>query len=104
MLRKIIQMTILINSEDEDSGYSYGDDEYLGCVWFSYRMTEYTWKLNEEIVSAFITSTCQSIPKLPLVLADDMHNLLACQSPPLNDYEILCGSYAEFYIDLLFCV
>src|SRR6218665_459559 len=68
-------------------------------------MTEYADKLNRELASAFINSTCQMIPRPSLVYTDHMHNLLSSNLQVPTDYIILCGSQAEFYIrPLITCV
>src|SRR6218665_1394771 len=68
-------------------------------------MTEYADKLNRELASAFINSTCQMIPRPSLVYTDHMHNLLASNLPVPTEYIILCGSQAEFYIrPLITCI
>src|SRR6218665_2731284 len=68
-------------------------------------MTTHAGKSNEELASAFITSTCQLIPKLSLDYFDHMHNLVASKSPVPTSYAILCGSHAEFYIrPLIICI
>src|SRR6218665_1192031 len=68
-------------------------------------MTEYADRRNKELASAFITSTCQLIPKPSLAYADHMHNLLASKLPVPTSYTIICGSLAEFYIrPLITCI
>src|SRR6218665_3494614 len=61
-------------------------------------MAEYADKLNRELASSFITSTCQLIQRSSLAYPDHMNNLLATKLPVPTDYIILCGSQAEFYI------
>src|SRR6218665_3363455 len=61
-------------------------------------MAEYADKLNRELASSFITSTCQLIQRSSLAYPDHMNNLLATKRPVPTDYIILCGSQAEFYI------
>src|SRR6218665_3607112 len=58
----------------------------------------YPTKSNEEIVSDFITGSCQVIPKSYSPSSDHMHDLVASQDPVPKDYAIVCGSKAEFYI------
>src|SRR6218665_211046 len=53
---------------------------------------------NEELASAFITSTCQLIPRSSLDYFDHMRNLTASEDCVPVEYSILCGSLAEFYI------
>src|SRR6218665_3858452 len=68
-------------------------------------MTEYADKRNRELASAFITSTCQLIPKLPPLFYDHLHNLVASKLPVPTDNVILSGSQAEFYIrPLITCI
>src|SRR5688572_5516485 len=65
---------------------------------FSTRMMEYDGKLNEEMASAFIVSTCQLLPKSSSAVSDYMHDLIVSTEPVPKQYSILCGSFAEFYI------
>src|SRR6218665_92711 len=51
--------------------------------------------------SRFITSTCQLIPRASLDYFDHMHSFVATRDPAPTEYEILCGSNAEFYIQPL---
>src|SRR6218665_1391025 len=70
-------------------------------------MTEYADKSNEELASAFITTTCELllIPRPPFIYSEHMHNLLACNFPQPKGYIIPCGSHVEFYIrPLLTCI
>src|SRR6218665_622481 len=61
-------------------------------------MTEYAGKLDEEMASSIIISTCQVIPKSFSHVSDHMHNLIPSNSPSPQEYSIMCGSMAEFYI------
>src|SRR6218665_1013451 len=68
-------------------------------------MNEYMDKLNEELASAFIISTCQLTTKSSHVYSDHMHNLAASNKPVPKEYSVICGSYAEFYIrPLIGCI
>src|SRR6218665_3220645 len=73
---------------------------------YEFTMTEYAGKSNEEMASAFITSTCQLLnPRSSLVYSDYMHNLMATNISEPKEYVIMCGSHAEFYIrPLLTCI
>src|SRR6218665_2926479 len=64
---------------------------------FQSRMTNYDCKFNEEIVSWFITSTCQLIPKTDIV-SNHMHRLCISSSTAPVKYLIQCGSTAELFI------
>src|SRR6218665_2085035 len=65
---------------------------------FTFRMTKFSDKSNEELASAFIVGTCRLIPRSSLVYSDQMLKLLASKNPVPTEYAILCGSHAEFYI------
>jgi len=66
---------------------------------------EHSCKSNEEMTSAFIANTCQLTPRSPLVLFDEMHNLMSCKSSMAKEYAVFCGSYAELYIrSLITCI
>src|SRR6218665_1150420 len=79
--------------------------ECLGYRWFSFRMTEYADRSNEELASAFIVCTCQLTPKLSNVYSDHMQNLLASDNPVPTEYSVVCGSNVEFYIrPLITCI
>src|SRR6218665_3369100 len=73
---------------------------------FSFRMITYVGKSNEELASAFITSTCQLIAKSP---PRYFHYMRTCNlmAAPTTRYKItcMCGSQAEFYIrPLISCI
>src|SRR6218665_1114957 len=61
-------------------------------------MTKYVVESNEEMASDFITGTCQLIPKSFSPSSDHMHDLITSADPLVNQYAIVCGSQAEFYI------
>jgi len=61
-------------------------------------MTENAGKSNNEIASEFIVSTCQLIPKSFSSVSDQMHDVIATDTPASKNYSIVCGSTAEFYI------
>ena len=83
---------IMKMSDDDD------DDECLGWRCFSFRMTEYADKTDEERASAFIVSTCQLLPKSFLLISDHMHDLIGSSSTAPKKYALLCGSAVELYI------
>src|SRR6218665_636662 len=58
-------------------------------------------KSSEEMASDFIVQTCQLLPKWTAHASDHMHNLVLNYSHPLNQYAIMCGSRAEFFIQPL---
>src|SRR6218665_1774459 len=82
------------------------DDNGTDIFIYKIRMIEYEDKFDEELASAFITTTCQLlIPGSALVYSEHMHNLLASNYPEPKEYVIPCGSNVEFYIrPLLTCV
>ena len=63
-------------------------------------MTQYTRESIEEMTSAFITSTCQLIPKSvsKLFVTDHMHGLSRFSGGVPTSYSIICGSTEELYI------
>src|SRR6218665_3558377 len=66
---------------------------------FSFKIENYEGDSNEESASAFIVSTCQSLPKSSSVAASDhLRNIIGSTCPAYKIYEIRCGSSAEFYI------
>ena len=72
---------------------------------FLCRMSDDANEPTEEMVSFYITSTCQLLPKSFPIVTDKMHNLIppGCSNP--KTYSILSGSNAEFYIQpLLTCI
>ena len=64
-------------------------------------MTKYVGSSNEELVSAFIVSTCQLLPKSIPVLSDHMQSIMVFKyttpAAPAQ-YSIVCGSSVELYI------
>src|SRR6218665_67337 len=64
-------------------------------------MTEYTGKMTEKVVSEFITSTCQVLPKSCAVASDLLHAPVSSFSSlnlEIFTYFWHCGSSAEFHI------
>src|SRR6218665_2902747 len=61
-------------------------------------MTEATGKFMELVVSEFIVSTCQVLPKSCSVASDLLHVPVPCVCLEPANYSWLCGSGAEFYI------
>src|SRR6218665_1988547 len=74
----------------------YDDDVQQTGVSFLFQMT----KSNKEMVhvSDFIIRTCQLLPRWRPHASDHMHNLTLNDSHPPNQYGIVCGSTAEFFI------
>src|SRR6218665_721519 len=92
-----------VDDDDDDDNEFYddnydNDDEYLGCIMFSFSMAKYADRSNEDLASAFIVGTCQLIPRSSLVHSDHMRNLSPTKSPATAEYSIMCGSNEEFYI------
>src|SRR6218665_1616128 len=62
------------------------------------RMSKQDDKVDDEMASAIIVSTCQLLPKSSSAVSDHMNNLVASTEPNPKVYSILCGSFAECYI------
>src|SRR6218665_3377924 len=55
-------------------------------------------KRNAEILSEFIVSMCQLLPKFCGVASDLKHNPIASSKNSLTTYPVACGSSEEFFI------
>src|SRR6218665_2523202 len=61
-------------------------------------MTCHAEKSNEQMVSEFITGTCQLLQKSCAPTSDHMHAFTVSLDPAHKGYSIVSGSQAEFYI------